>query len=80
MNEKQACDTRVCEPEGEAQSTAIGGHVPDVEVIGASTAQAIPPDAERPGSVSDGNLPVIAERLIDASVRGRSPKGNYDMV
>ena len=68
-NEKRACDTRTCEDTPVDRHTSMNG----IELT----------ESERgrvEGEATDGNLPVIAERLIDASVRGRPPRQSDGMV
>ena len=67
-NEKQACDTRACdEPDTSGNGTGV-------EMREMSSSEPVEETA-------DGiALPVIAERLIDESVRGRTPRQNDSMV
>ena len=67
-NEKQACDSRACdEPDTNGNGTGV-------EMRETSSSEPVEETA-------DGiALPVIAERLIDESVRGRTPRQNDSMV
>ena len=70
-NEKRACDTRACdEPEGEQVEMGEG-------VGGEGEGDFVEQRMDEAGVVG---LPVIAERLIEESVRGRAPRVDDSMV
>ena len=76
QDEKRVCDTRLCDdtgtdPSGLQQTSTVGAG--DFREDGE-------PNPGEGSSSSHGDLPVIAERLIEESVRGRTPRKNDSMV
>lgn len=87
-HEKQACDTRSCDPLSQTPTTTSRRRMIDPEDTDAETEQTPGDGPVEPREVEDTdlkesentNLPVIAENLIDQSVRGRGPKRSDDIV
>lgn len=86
--ELRACDTRTCEP-GSAFATGASGIRQRGPGLGSSDQLENDEKLDLPvsnasgmiGHVEEGgSLPAIPERLIEESVRGRTPKVNDDMV
>ena len=76
QDEKRVCDTRLCD-----DSPTGDNGLQQMSTVASGGARGIrEPDPEEGSSGSNGELPVIAERLIEESVRGRTPRKNDSMV
>ena len=80
--EKQACDISICEPKrslsilSRRRTRETEEERGDMEQTGFDG----PSEPKESGPASDSNMPAIAERLIEESIRGRGEKQNDDIV
>lgn len=75
-DEKVVCDTRTCD---DANSSGVASQQPNSTDAGYTMGEGRVDMAEG-SAIPDNGLPPIAERLIEESVRGRSPRKNDSVV
>ena len=83
VDEKYACDTRRCGPQSSTRATNRQRRMPampDPQAQASRTGSEAFTDPNTEPDTEEPNLPVIAERLVEESVRGRGYRPPDDEI